>query len=218
MSAPALPRQLVLRAGIILELALLSIALVWAALRGFSFSFEVTAASTEIATATVLTLLFLNIFLLRRTEASSTPSAWIGEFRSFRDEIVQRLVGNLDARSAGILALLSGIAEEAFFRGALWAELAYWGTDVTALVISSTVFAAAHFGANIREYPRVTALYVFYGLVLGVLYMATGSLLVMMLSHAAYNFVAFAILTRGFSGSSLGESSTIVSATRSPSD
>jgi membrane protease YdiL (CAAX protease family) len=205
---PLLPRALVLKAGILLEGGVAIVALLWITMRGFEFSLTATGEALALASAFTVIMITFNLGLMHLTlnqdatnAAQATPpflSRWRVEFRTFYETVIVRMVGNLDARSAAILALLSGFAEELLFRGALWQELLAWCGLWPALFLSSALFSIAHFGREISLFPRVAALYFVYGLLLGGLFMATDSLLAVMAAHAMYNFLAFTFITQGF--------------------
>jgi membrane protease YdiL (CAAX protease family) len=86
--------------------------------------------------------------------------------------------------SALALAVWTPIAEEVFFRGFVLQGLANrWGF-APALVLSSAVFAALHLAPALLLPVFVT------GLLLGFLYLRTGSLWPCIAVHAAQNLVA----------------------------
>ena len=89
------------------------------------------------------------------------------------------LVGPLSAPEALSLALASGIAEEALFRGVLQPSLG--------LLITSGIFAALHVGPNPRFIPW-TVITFFAGLLFGALLLWTQSLWPPILAHATVNF------------------------------
>lgn len=85
------------------------------------------------------------------------------------------------------LALVSGIAEEALFRGALQPQVG--------LVAASLLFGAAHFVPR-RELFAWTPFAIAAGFLLGWLYDATGSLLAPVVAHAGINGVNLRLLTQ----------------------
>lgn len=96
-----------------------------------------------------------------------------------------RLVGPLSRSEAFGLALASGVAEEAFFRGALQPRVG--------LVAASVLFALAHAPATraLRPWP---AFALAAGLGLGLLFEATGSLLAPVAAHVLVNALGLASL------------------------
>ncbi|NNG15202.1 MAG: CPBP family intramembrane metalloprotease [Gemmatimonadales bacterium] len=108
---------------------------------------------------------------------------------------VEELIGPLFAgASSGTLLLLSlvaGIGEESLFRGVLQSALAGPLGPWPALLLVSALFGLVHF---------VTATYAvlagLIGLYLGWLFLRTGNLLVPIVVHAIYDFVALSLLVQ----------------------
>jgi membrane protease YdiL (CAAX protease family) len=89
-----------------------------------------------------------------------------------------RLLGPLSTRRAFAFALASGLAEEAFFRGALQPRVG--------LVIATALFAAAHYVP--RPGLRAWSLFALAaGFVFGALFEWTGDLLAPAVAHAVVN-------------------------------
>jgi membrane protease YdiL (CAAX protease family) len=85
-----------------------------------------------------------------------------------------------------LLAGVSGVAEEAFFRGALQPQVG--------LVAASLLFGLAHFAPR-RDLLPWTAFSIAAGFLLGFLFAATGNLLAPVLAHAAINAVNLRFLS-----------------------
>ncbi len=97
-------------------------------------------------------------------------------------------------RTAGELALvavLAGIGEEAFFRGVLQTWLDGRFSGAVAIALAGAVFGAAHWLTT--SYAILAAL---VGIYLGWLFLGSGNLLVPIVTHALYDFVALCILVR----------------------
>jgi membrane protease YdiL (CAAX protease family) len=96
------------------------------------------------------------------------------------------------ASSAALLALaaiFAPVTEELLFRGWIYTALRYRAGFWTALLISSALFAAAHY-----DETHIYALAVFpIGLALGVIRERTGSIKASILFHAVNNFAAFCL-------------------------
>lgn len=94
-------------------------------------------------------------------------------------------------RLAGIawIALLSGVAEEFLFRGALQEKFGLW--------IAAAVFAVIHWpvNPNFKAWPYTAAV---AGLLFGVLQIWTDSLLAPAAAHAVFNFVSLLRITRRY--------------------
>lgn len=98
--------------------------------------------------------------------------------------LLQSLFAGHPYRALLGLALLSGLAEEALFRGVLLQE--------TGLVVSSSIFGLLHAGD--RRFWTATLWSLAVGLVLGLLYRATGNLAHCVALHASCNAVSFRLL------------------------
>jgi membrane protease YdiL (CAAX protease family) len=108
---------------------------------------------------------------------------------------VEELIGPLFAGASSgpllLLAILAGIGEESLFRGVLQSALAEPIGPWAALLVASALFGLVHF---------VTATYAvlagLIGLYLGWLFLRTGNLLVPIVVHALYDFVALSLLVQ----------------------
>jgi membrane protease YdiL (CAAX protease family) len=98
-------------------------------------------------------------------------------------------IGPLRTEQAWLLALASGVGEEAFFRGAL--------QPVVGLAWASLLFAAAHFVPR-REMLLWSGFSLAAGLLLGGLYEATGNLLAPTVAHVVINGVNLNRLVRDY--------------------
>jgi hypothetical protein len=96
------------------------------------------------------------------------------------------ILGRLDWPRCLLLAVLSGIAEEALFRGALQPRIG--------LVGASLLFGLAHFAPR-RELVPWTVLSLVAGFALGGLFAATGNLVAPVIAHAGINAVNLRFVT-----------------------
>jgi membrane protease YdiL (CAAX protease family) len=103
------------------------------------------------------------------------------------EELVGALLGSLDPAQAIALALLSGFAEELFFRGAVQDAWGFW--------IASALFAALHTGRD-RGLWLWTVFALIAGLLFGGLVLYTGNLLAAMIGHVTVNAVNLTRLAR----------------------
>jgi membrane protease YdiL (CAAX protease family) len=101
-------------------------------------------------------------------------------------EALASLLGPLGLSTCLLLAAVSGIAEEALFRGALQPRVG--------LVAASLIFGLAHFVPR-REYAPWTVFSVAAGLLLGLLFEATGNLVAPIVAHAGINAVNLRLLS-----------------------
>lgn len=89
------------------------------------------------------------------------------------------VLGPLSSRHILLFALLSGIAEELFFRGALLPVAGFWA--------SSLVFGLLHIGPSRRFLPW-TAWAVAMGFAFGAIFWATGELVGCLVAHVWINY------------------------------
>ncbi len=104
----------------------------------------------------------------------------------FLQERFSEALEGLRPGQAVALAVLSGIGEELLFRGLVLIALAHWLSPAAALITSSLVFAAVHVGPD-RRFIWWTVFAFLMGLLLGSLYLATGSLQAPIVLHATVN-------------------------------
>jgi membrane protease YdiL (CAAX protease family) len=123
-------------------------------------------------------VILLSRELTRRTEAGRLLARTLGN-----------LIGALSLRECLLLALASGIGEEAFFRGALQPRVG--------LVTASLLFGAAHFVPR-RGLVAWSGFSVVAGFLLGGLFTWTGNLLAPIVAHVAINAVNLRLLTLEF--------------------
>ncbi len=110
-------------------------------------------------------------------------------------QVVQKQLGPLLAtRSSGTLAgiaILAGVAEEFLFRGVMQVGLGRVVPDGLALTITSVAFGLVHFVT-----PTYALLALLAGAYLGALFLLQGNLLVPIIAHTLYDFVALTCLVR----------------------
>lgn len=109
-----------------------------------------------------------------------------------RDDVTRQILPlfkNASLPQLALLSALAGLGEEALFRGVLQTWLAQHLGDAGGLVLASIVFGLAHF-IN-RSYALLATL---IGLYLGWLYLTSGNLLLPVIAHGLYDFVALIVL------------------------
>ena len=99
------------------------------------------------------------------------------------------LLAGCSKSQLAFLAVLAGVAEEVLFRGVVQVGLSEMFSQPLALVTTSAIFGLAHFASPV--YALLAGL---VGLYLGALFLLQGSLLVPILAHALYDFVALVAL------------------------
>lgn len=122
--------------------------------------------------------------LLRRSGAPAVRNLleWV-------ESQVRELLGGASIAQLAAISLLAGVAEELLFRGVIQVGLQQVAGPWGGLLLASALFGAAHW---------VSAAYVGFaslmGLYLGLLYWMTGNLLVPVIIHGLYDFLALRLL------------------------
>jgi len=167
-------RTAFLRLEWLLSAALVVLSIAWSALRGMPLATRLVPSAGLVAAGVVAgAALWGTIPLLLRTP--SMQRVW--------REILQPFSAGLTTRDMAVIAALSGVTEELFFRGILLPEIG--------LVASSVCFGALH-ALCAAYFAWATAV----GAGMGALTLATGSLVTPMVAHATYNLGALVLLRR----------------------
>jgi hypothetical protein len=184
-SRGAPPRPPLVRLALLFYGGLLLVALAWSWLAGRSLLW----ASDAAAQRGVSPLVDIGAGLLAAAIVVLL-SRQLTQRTRFGDRLAQTLramLGPLSLAECWWLALLSGVAEEACFRGALQPQVGW--------LAASLLFGAAHFVPR-RELLPWTAFSIAAGLLLGWLFDATGNLIAPIVAHAGINGVNLRHLTR----------------------
>lgn len=115
----------------------------------------------------------------------------VEEFFSWVDSNIVSLFRGATGWQIAVIALLAGLGEEMLFRGIIQQGLQGWLGPWPGLLLASFVFGAAHWVS--RTYMIFACL---MGLYLGLLYWRTDNLLVPIIVHALYDFIALRLLLR----------------------
>ena len=107
--------------------------------------------------------------------------------RKLAEELAPSIVDPIDRAGLVLLAIFSGVGEEAFFRGAVQQEFG--------IAVASVAFGLAHIGPD-RRFLLWTAWAVIAGAIFGILFRATGGLLAPVAAHAAHNALTLLIWKR----------------------
>lgn len=113
------------------------------------------------------------------------------EFFSWVDRNIVSLFRGAATWQIAVIAVLAGLGEEMLFRGIVQQALQGWLGAWPGLLLASFAFGAAHW-VN-RTYMIFACV---MGLYLGLLYWRTDSLLVPVIVHALYDFLALRMLLR----------------------
>ncbi len=110
-------------------------------------------------------------------------------------EVEQRIVPLFSTCAVSELFLISAVAgagEELLFRGVIQSMISEWIGPWGGLVAASVLFGLAH-----TVTPAYAVIAGLIGLYLGALSMASGNLLLVIVAHSLYDFVALVYLVRG---------------------
>jgi uncharacterized protein len=175
-----LRRSRIVRLEITLASVLLSTAFLWSWLRGLGLWQRLAITTDHLVIGIVAaSLLCLSLPFLTSTWASRV--LLLREMKGVWDDLLTPLGKSLTLREITILAVLSGLSEEIFFRGALQGEIGILG--------ASLAFGLLH-PLNLSYVIWATAV----GVAFGALYQVTGSLLPSIICHGGYNFAALVYL------------------------
>lgn len=108
----------------------------------------------------------------------------------------REILGPGNAQKALILAGLSSLGEEAFFRGFLQNVFTDWLGALPALLIASTIFGLIHIGPDARRFLPWTIMALVMGFVLGGMWMWTENLVAVILAHFLVNFINLTLIFR----------------------
>jgi hypothetical protein len=144
---------------------------------------DLTWGATACALLLCLPLLAMLFFFDR--------SQWepMARFRREIDEKITPIFVNSKLPDLALIALFAGVGEELFFRGWLQSVLASNFGAWLGILIASVIFGLAHYlSPTYAIYAGLTGLY------LGVIYLASGNLYIVMIIHALYDFIALVYL------------------------
>jgi hypothetical protein len=110
------------------------------------------------------------------------PPPGMKGLRKLLDQVMV-LLQELKVRDVAFISLMAGVGEEFFFRGALQTVAVDWLGPELGIFTASLVFGALH--ALSPAYFIVAGL---MGIYLGTIYYVTGSLVLVILIHALYDF------------------------------
>ena len=163
--------------------ALAVVAALWCGLRGFDVRLlgKCLGASVLLGVVTAACTVSLGLLAYR----------FLPTLREISEELAPRLVDGAASTSLVLVAIFSGVGEEAFFRGALQQEFG--------LVVASVLFGLAHIGPD-RRYLVWTAWAVLAGFVFGLLYEISGGLLAPILAHSGHNAATLLLWKRSRRG------------------
>jgi membrane protease YdiL (CAAX protease family) len=148
-----------------------------------SLHWDARAAGLGVAACLPLLLVFLLLIRCRCRPVT--------RIRQFFEEVVRPLLGACSLFELAVIALLAGLGEETLFRDVLQGAFSHWLGPWPALVLAGALFGLMH---------PITPLYVviaaLFGVYLGACWLASGNLLVAIIAHGLYDFLALVYLLR----------------------
>jgi uncharacterized protein len=111
--------------------------------------------------------------------------AWVHAISDAIREVLLPLFRNAPPGALIAVALMAGIGEELLFRGVVQAGLEAWLGPLAGLLLASLLFGLAHF-VTLGYFALASLM----GLYFGLLYQWSGNLLVPILVHALYDWIA----------------------------
>jgi len=119
------------------------------------------------------------------------PVGPLRPIKAFSEEIVRPLFAPCTLFELALICCLAGLGEEMFFRGFLQALLGRWFGTWVGLAAASVLFGLLHLIT-----PTYALLATAMGAYLGWLWAVNGNLLVVVIAHALYDFVALVYVVR----------------------
>jgi membrane protease YdiL (CAAX protease family) len=116
----------------------------------------------------------------------------LARIRTFCTEVIRPFFKASTVFDLAVISLVAGVAEELLFRGVVQAALSAWLGLWPGLLLASALFGLVHL-VTLTYGILVTLV----GIYLGWLFVASDNLLVVMVAHALYDFIALVFLVRG---------------------
>ncbi len=185
---PTLGHSRIVRIEAMLAVSLTVLAFVWSWFRGLGLSGDLRTTGFDLMIgAGAAIVLCLSLPFLTSTWASRV--LLLREMKGVWDDLLTPFGKSLSPGEIAALAVLSGVSEEIFFRGAVQGEIG--------IVAASLLFGLLH-PLNVSYVIWASAV----GFAFGMLYQMTGSLLPPMICHGGYNFAALLYLRYWYLGES----------------
>lgn len=176
----------VISEGILVALAL---TLQWV----FSLQIAWNPQPSRIAWGLILVLppLALNHILWRYSEQHPNSV-----YQRFSQEVIIPLCRRVSWQVAVLIAILSGVCEELFFRGALHQLISRHFGFAVSCAATSLLFASVHFIGSFKRYGKMIPLYTAMGAYLWFVQYALDSLAAVAVLHGVYNFIVIMMVKR----------------------
>lgn len=114
-------------------------------------------------------------------------------FYRFSSEVITPLCRSMNFSTICVVAIMSGVCEEFFFRGVLNSIFIEYCSLSISCLATSTLFALVHFIGNFKRYWTMLPLYFAMGCYLWIVHQANNSLGCVALTHGMYNFIVITI-------------------------
>jgi membrane protease YdiL (CAAX protease family) len=144
-------------------------------------------SAVDFGLGVLATLPLLAVFAL----CVKLPGKPLERIRQICKEVIRPFFGPCTVVELALISLVAGVAEEMLFRGVIQATLAEGLGLWPGIVAAGILFGAAHLLT--ATYGLLVTL---VGIYLGWCYAANGNLLVVIVAHALYDFLALVYLTR----------------------
>ena len=106
-------------------------------------------------------------------------------------EALQVMFGRFSWGQIGLLALAAGVCEELLFRGFLQPWLTSLSSPLVGILVASVIFGLLHYASFFYFFITFVI-----GVILGVVYWASESLLLVVVWHAVYDLIAMGVLAK----------------------
>jgi membrane protease YdiL (CAAX protease family) len=122
---------------------------------------------------------------------AAAPWSWSREILEFLETHVGPIFSRWSILQLLLLSVVAGVGEEVLFRGAIQALLGVYLGPFAGLAVASVLFGCVH--AVTRSYAVLAAA---IGAYLGLLWLWSGNLLIAIIAHALYDFIALVYFLR----------------------
>lgn len=182
------PRGVLMLVGVLLEggLALLAWLLGWLLGQPALGTFRWDLRDAALGVAASLPLLAVFLACVR------WPVGPLARIKRITDEFLRPLFASCTVYDLALLSLLAGVGEEMLFRGVLQPAAARWLGDWQAVLATSVLFGMLHLVT-----PAYGVMAGAMSAYLGWAHLERGNLLVVMVAHGFYDFIALLFLARG---------------------
>lgn len=175
-------KKAILLAAICTEGILLAIWLSWYLLTDQPLKFNFSLKTFFYALTFTIPLILINYFIFIKCKSD--------EITNFLNEAIIPLCKSLDLFSALIISILAGVCEELFFRGLLLTFISDYCGIYFAILTSSILFSVLHFIGRLKKYKTIVLIYTFIGIYFALIVAITDNILIAILTHTIYDFIA----------------------------